>query len=333
MRYLFILICLGLFACESSTQIQKETPKAQEWAIVLHGGAGTPKFLNQEEEQSYHAALAEALQIGKDILAEGGSSADAVEQTIRYLEDSPLFNAGKGAVINAQGVHELDAAFMDGSTMGVGALTGLTTVKNPISLARKVMADSKHVFFGGAGAEQFADEMGVERVDNSYFTTEKRKAAWEKMKAKQDSALAYQADDIVGHSLGTVGCVALDRQGRIVAGTSTGGMTMKHSGRIGDAPVIGAGTYANTLVGVSATGSGEEFIRRQVAYDVAALMEYAGLSLEEACYQVIQVKMPKDMGGIIALDRWGNIQMPFNTPGMFRAAADASGRFETGIYQ
>lgn len=332
-NFCLLFLLLAASACQAPLKENDIVAAKKEWAMVIHGGAGTPKFLNPEDEKVYHEALAEALNIGTEILIKGGSSLDAVEKTIIYLENNPLFNAGKGAVINSEGIHELDAAFADGATMGIGSLAGITTVKNPISLARLVMEKSQHVFIAGVGAEKFADEMGVERVENSYFTTEKRLEGWKKQKAKMDSAIAYSPDEIIGYSRGTVGAVALDKNGNIAAGTSTGGMSMKKPGRVGDAPVIGSGTYANSLVGISATGSGEEFIRRVVAYDVAALMEYGGLSLEEATHRVIFEKMPTNMGGIIALDSLGNIAMPFNTSGMFRAAADSEGRLETGVFK
>ncbi len=299
----------------------------QEWAIAIHGGAGViPKTMEEEKKQAYFAALEEALGLGRDLLEQGGTSLDVVEQVIRFLEDTPLFNAGKGAVFTHEGHHELDAAIMDGSNLGCGAISGVKTVKNPISLARKVMTDSRHVFFVGDGAEAFATEAGVERVEQDYFFAQRRHDQWQAALAREQA----EADE----KHGTVGCVVLDRAGNLAAGTSTGGMTNKRYGRVGDVPVIGAGTYANNkTVAISCTGWGEKFIRNNVAHDVSATMEYKGLGVQEAAESVIHGKLEAGDGGLIAVAHDGSIALVFNSEGMFRGAADAGGRFEIAIWE
>lgn len=284
-----------------------------DWALVIHGGAGAdPAKLSPEELDGYQQTLATALRAGSRILEQGGSSLDCVEAVVTMLEDSPYFNAGKGAVFNAAGQHELDAAIMDGHDRSCGAVAEVKTVKNPIKLAHRVMTDTRHILLAGEGAEEFAGECGVERVENSYFSTEKRRRQLEEKK-------------------GTVGCVALDRQGNLAAATSTGGLTNKRWGRIGDSPLIGAGTYAdNRSCAVSCTGTGEEFIRRALAHDVSARMLYGQASLEEAARAAID-SLPDDCGGLIAVDRQGHTAMPFNTAGMARARADSKGLFEIGV--
>lgn len=296
----------------------------QPFGLVIHGGAGAgivPGRFTPEREADYFAALEEALRIGYDILAAGGESTDAVEAVIRNLEDCPLFNAGRGAVLTAAGKASLDASIMHGTTRQAGAVAGVTTVKHPISAARQVMVASPHVMMAGEGAEEFAGEKGLELVDNSYFITEEKYADY--LKAKQ--RLEEDRSGVLPEEFkyGTVGCVALDQQGNIVAGTSTGGMLMKLYGRIGDSPVIGAGTYADSrLAGISATGHGEYFIRNVVAYDIVARMDYLGESLQQAAAYVISDKLKAQggEGGIIGIDAQGNVVMEFNTPGMFRAA-------------
>jgi len=304
-------------------------------AIVIHGGAGgmVRGRMSPEREAALRAKLTEALMAGYKVLVEGGSSLDAVEKAIRVLEDSPLFNAGKGAVFTSAGRNELDASIMDGRTLNAGAVAGVRRVKNPISLARLVMERSPHVLLAGEGAEAFAREQGMELVPEAYFRAgrsgrrpqEGRGSGREKRKAAQGSKKEH----------GTVGAAALDREGNLAAGTSTGGMSRKRPGRIGDSPIIGAGTYANNRTcAVSATGHGEYFIRLAAAHDVSALMEYKGMSVQEAAAAVIaKVGRLGGSGGVIALDRQGRMAVPFNTPGMYRAYIDAEGRPVVRIYR
>lgn len=296
---------------------------SQTWSIALHGGAGNmkPENFTGEQIDEYQQELGKALSIGVEILKSGGSSTDAVEQVVRYLEDCPLFNAGKGAVFTHEGRNELDASIMDGSTLKAGAVAGVTDVKNPVSLARRVMDASPHVMLSGNGASDFAREQGIERVDSSYFFTPQRWNDLQQILSKE--------------KMGTVGCVALDIHGNLAAATSTGGMTNKRWGRVGDAPIIGAGTYANNATcAVSATGHGEFFIRYTVAHDISALMEYQNLSLNAAVEKVIMGKLLKagGYGGVIAIDRQGNISMIMNTSGMFRAFAHSDGRTGCAIF-
>jgi beta-aspartyl-peptidase (threonine type) len=321
------ILCSLLAACDSP-EAQDDPPAARaDWAIAIHGGAGViSKTLEEDQKAQYHAALEEALRLGRDLLDEGGASLDAVERVVRHLEDVPLFNAGKGAVYTHDGAHELDAAIMDGRDLACGAVAGLTTVKNPIGLARMVMERSRHVFFVGSGAERFADEMGVERVGQEYYDTERRREEWQRALDQEEAG----GED----KYGTVGAVALDRDGNLAAATSTGGMTNKRYGRVGDVPVIGAGTYAdNRTAAVSCTGFGEQFIRHSVAHDVTALMAYRGLSVQEAAEEVIHGKLDPGDGGLIAVARDGSIALVFNSEGMFRGAADAAGRFEVAIWE
>ncbi len=309
-----------------------ETPRPDgpppRWAIAIHGGAGViPKTMEEDQKQAYFDGLNEALTLGRELLEGGAPGLDVVEQVVRLMEDNPLFNAGKGAVFTHEGTNELDAAIMDGRDLGCGAVSGLTTVKNPISVARLVMERSPHIFFVGSGAESFADEMGVERVKPEYYFTERR---WGQLQRRLEQEKAAEEPG----EKGTVGCVVLDREGNLAAGTSTGGLTNKRFGRVGDVPVIGAGTYANNrTVAVSCTGKGEQFIRNNVAHDVSALVEYRGLSLQEAAEAVIHGKLDKGDGGLIAVDKDGAVAMVFNSPGMFRGAADADGRFEVKIWE
>lgn len=308
------LICVVLYSCKSEVESSLNSPASttsKEYALVLHGGAGTIRkdLLSKEKEEGITKVLDEALMIGEQVLKSGGSSLDAVEKVINHLEDSPYFNAGKGAVFTHDGTNELDASIMTGYDMNAGAVGGVTNVKNPISAARAVLEKSNHVMMVGKGAEEFARLQGAEIVDPSYFSTEERKKSLEKM---------LKRDKVEKH--GTVGCVALDKNGNITAGTSTGGMTNKKYNRIGDSPIIGAGTYANEHCGISCTGHGEYFIRYTVARDIAALVEYKDMSLEDAANLVINDELVKvgGAGGIIALDKHGNISMPFNTSGMYR---------------
>ncbi len=316
-----LVIAIGLIFLTSCTNkdIKNNNP---QWAIVIHGGAGTilKKNLTSETEKLYNQKLNEALEAGATVLENGGTSLDAVTAAITTMEDSPLFNAGKGAVFTAEGKNEMDASIMDGSNINAGAVAGVQTIKNPILAAREVMENSKHVMLQGEGADIFAKEHGLEIEDSSYFFTQRR---WESFKK------------VNKNKFGTVGAVALDIHGNLAAGTSTGGMTNKMKGRVGDSPIIGAGTYAdNESCAVSATGHGEYFIRNVVAYDIAALMKYSGVSLKEASNYVIMKKL-KDQnaeGGIIALDKAGNFVMTFNTKGMYRGYKNSNGLGEVLIY-
>ncbi len=339
--FLSITICFLTFSCKPSNKEIKERievskVKAPEYAIVIHGGAGTilRENMSPEKDSSYRAMLNIALDAGEDILANGGSSLDAVEATIHIMEDSPLFNAGRGAVFTHDGKNAHDASIMEGLDHRAGASTGTSNVKYPISLARAVMEKSEHVMMAGVGAESFAAEVGLEQVDAKYFYTERRWNSLQRILEKEEAELELTADDI-DKKHGTVGCVALDKLGNITAGTSTGGMTNKRYDRIGDSPVIGAGTFADNLTcGVSATGHGEYFIRYTVARDIAAMMEYGGYTLEEASNKIINEKLVEKggTGGVVALDRYGNISMPFNTSGMYRGWRKPGEQY-VGIYR
>jgi beta-aspartyl-peptidase (threonine type) len=305
--------------------------------MVIHGGAGTilKENLTPQLEKAYIDTLTIALRTGYQILARGGSSLDAVEATIRIMEDSPLFNAGKGAVFTAEGTNELDASIMDGRTLGAGAVAVLQHVKNPISLARLVMDKSPHVMMVGAGAEEFAKLQGVKLVPPHYFWTERRWKAYEAEKARADSGKTGAAPG-EERKFGTVGAVALDKAGNLAAGTSTGGTNMKRFGRVGDSPIIGAGTYANNLsCAVSGTGDGEFFIRNNVAADICARVRYGGVALQQAADDVVMKELvaQKGGGGVIAMDRKGNIATPFNTPGMYRGWVTSDGRITIKIYK
>ncbi|MCB0589141.1 MAG: isoaspartyl peptidase/L-asparaginase [Phaeodactylibacter sp.] len=331
---IFFLALNLLLACSQAGETEKteetvaiETPSTSraKYAIVIHGGAGTilKENMTPEKEEEYTTALNNALDIGEGVLKKGGSSLDAVQKAIIFLENSPLFNAGKGAVFTHEGKNELDASIMDGATRNAGAVGGVTTVKNPILAARAVMEHSRHVLLTGKGAEQFAQEQGLEIVEPQYFFTENRWESLQRAKAAESKETGFLYAD-PAHKYGTVGCVALDKKGNIAAGTSTGGMTNKRYNRFGDVPVIGAGTYAsNATCGVSCTGHGEYFIRYAVAYDISALMEYKGLNLEDATNYVIHEKLKEagGSGGLIAIDRMGNVAMPFNSAGMYRGYA------------
>ncbi len=324
---------------QAEPQHPSETAQIQ-WGLVVHGGAGTitPDDMTAELEAEYHAALEEALRAGHRVLADGGSSLDAVVAANMVMEDSPLFNAGRGAVFTAEGHNELDASIMDGATLDAGAVAGLRTVKNPIVLARRVMDSSPHVMLAGSGAEEFAREQGVEMVDPSYFFTQRRWDALERARAaeREQASLDPAAADDPTTRYSTVGVVALDQDGNVAAGTTTGGMTNKRWGRIGDVPVIGAGTYADDRCGVSTTGWGEYFIRNVVSYDVCARMRYRGVSLERAAEEVIwgrlEVQQP-ETGGLISLDADGNVVMTFNSRGMYRGYIDQDGQVHTAIYR
>ena len=300
-------------------------------ALVIHGGAGTisPEEMTPEMERDLRAGLQRSLDAGRAILKNGGSSLDAVTAAVRVLEDDQLFNAGRGAVFTSAGTHEMDAAIMDGGTLKAGAVCAVARVRNPIDLARAVMEKSPHIMLAGNGAENFARELGLEIVEDEYFSTEQRWQALERVCAARTEALS-KAD-----RHGTVGAVALDEAGNLAAATSTGGNTNKRPGRVGDSPIIGAGTYANNKTcAVSATGDGEFFMRAVAAHDLSALMEYCGLNLAEAAGVVIdKVGALGGTGGLIAVDREGNIALPFNTIGMYRGSIDAEGRSFVGIYK
>ena len=353
---LLFSLSLFLFSCNqapdnqnsvaNNEQNQNSTKKdtVVNFGIVIHGGAGTilKKNMSDSLEQAYKEKLEEAIKTGHKILADGGTAMEAVQRTINIMEDSPLFNAGKGAVFTNEGTNELDASIMDGKTLNAGAVAGVTTIKNPINLAHEVMINSEHVMLGGKGAERFAKEQGLELVDPKYFYTENRFKSMERIREneqkktdKASNKTAFVDPYIKNSKFGTVGCAALDKNGNLAAGTSTGGMTNKKYNRIGDAPIIGAGTYANNKTcAVSSTGWGEYFIRGMVAHDISAMMEYKGVSLQEAASEVIQKKIPElgGDGGIIAIDHNGNVAMEFNTAGMYRASMNKNGELNIGIY-
>ncbi len=312
----------------ANSKIEEATPMA--YAIAIHGGAGTilKKNMTPEKEQNYLQALEQALATGEKMLKEGAEGLDVIEAVIMQLENNPLFNAGKGAVFNHEGKNELDASIMEGKTMNAGAVGGVTILKNPIKTARAVMEQTKHVLLVGKGAEQFAKEIGHETVSPDYFRNQKRLDALERAKAKEKAtgAIDIQGEDF---KFGTVGCAVLDKNGNLAAGTSTGGMTNKRWNRIGDSPIIGAGTYANNnTCAVSATGHGEFFIRYAVAHDISARMEYLGESLKEAANHIVNKKLVEKggSGGIISVDKFGNIALPHNSAGMYRAWANPEGR-------
>jgi beta-aspartyl-peptidase (threonine type) len=331
MKYIYLLM-LFVIGCSSTDNLENN------FGIVIHGGAGTilKENMTLELEEKYKNALKEAVVIGYEILNDGGTSQKAVEKTINYLEDSPLFNAGKGAVLNFDGEVELDASFMEGKNLNAGAISGSKKIKNPISTAIKVMNSSSHVMLSGKGADDFAVEHNMETVEQNYFKTERRINSLEKIKNIENNKVSNLSNsDYRVQKLGTVGCVALDKFGNLSAGTSTGGMTNKKWNRIGDAPIIGAGTYANNKsCAVSSTGWGEYFIRGVVAYDIAALIEYKNLSIRKAAKTVIEKisKMGGD-GGVIAIDNQGNIAMEMNTSGMYRAHINSKGEIDVKIYK
>ncbi len=309
---------------------EEKVHSQKEWAMVIHGGAGTilESEMTPEKFKQFHGALDSALTIGQKILASNGSALDAIEATIKFLEDSPYFNAGRGAVFTHEGKNELDASVMDGSNKEAGAVGGVTNIKHPISAAIKVMTNSPHVMMVGRGAEQFSKQQGLEQADPSWFKTDRRWESLQKILQKEKSTGAVYEE--VDSKFGTVGAVALDKNGNLAAGTSTGGMTNKKFNRIGDSPIIGAGTYAdNQLCGVSCTGHGEFFIRYAVAHDVAARMDYLNETVEEASDFIINTKLKEvdGSGGLIALDKNGNYAMPFNTAGMYRGYISPDERF------
>jgi beta-aspartyl-peptidase (threonine type) len=316
-------------------------------AIAIHGGAGTilRVSMTAEKEAAYKAALQEAIDIGDKVLAGGGSALDAVEAAVIAMEDNPLFNAGRGAVFTHDGTHELDASIMCGTTRQAGAVAGVRSVRNPTKLARVIMEKSEHVMLCGMGAAAFALEMGLQFEKEDYFFTDQR---FEQLQnSLRNNTIQLDHTEDVPHTseeieqmkkdkIGTVGAVAIDVHGRLAAATSTGGMTNKKWGRIGDSPIIGAGTYANNeTCAISCTGHGEFFIRAIAAYDISCLMEYKGLSLKEACETVVHNKLLKagGEGGLVAIDRYGNIELPFNSEGMYRGYKRANGESFLGIYK
>jgi beta-aspartyl-peptidase (threonine type) len=328
------------------------TPIATVPTIVIHGGAGTilRSAMNTEQEQAYHDAMKMVLSAAQKILADDGSALDAVTLAVSLLEDCPLFNAGKGAVFTHAGTHELDASIMNGATLAAGAVANVTHVRNPILAARAVMEHSEHILLVGTGAEDFVAVQGVAMVDPAYFHTDARHTQW--LQAREQGGMLSLDHDVSIQSagklsveiapidpddkFGTVGAVALDCHGNLAAATSTGGMTNKRVGRIGDSPLIGAGCYANNrTAAVSATGTGEAFMRTVAAYDISARMDYAGLSLEDAARQVVMDLLPRyqGRGGLIAIDALGNLTMPFNTEGMYRGFAKVGDVPVTAIYR
>lgn len=319
---------------EANSQSALNPRRRTSVAIAIHGGAGTITRANMtaEKEAAYRAKLEEALKTGHRILAEGGTSMDACIAAVKVMEDSPLFNAGVGAVYTADEKHELDAAVMDGATLKAGAVAAVTRIRNPIELAKLVMDKSEHVLLAGQGAEQFAQEQGVELVPNSYFDTPRR---LEELRKKKNEKPTSTAPTTAPDNHGTVGAVALDKHGNLAAATSTGGMTNKRFGRVGDTPLIGAGTWAdNETCGVSATGHGEYLMRLVIAHELSSMMRYGKMSLREAASAAIQ-RLTKlgGTGGLIAIDRQGNIAMPFNTEGMYRGSIDSEGRTTIEIYR
>ncbi|HEX4696717.1 MAG TPA: isoaspartyl peptidase/L-asparaginase [Candidatus Udaeobacter sp.] len=338
-----VLLFAGEQQTRSSTEahpVNQQTMQDQKIGLVIHGGAGTIERskITPEKERDYRAGLERALAAGYKILKDGGSSLDAAEAAVRVLEDDSNFNAGKGSVFTSAGTNEMDAAIMDGKMLAAGAVAGLKHIKNPISLARLVMEKSGHVMIDGEGAEIFAKENGIELVDQKYFFTQARWDDLQKMKAAEKArtrgaAKAFHIADQDQH--GTVGAAALDKNGNVAAATSTGGTTNKRPGRVGDTPVIGAGTYAsNATCAVSATGDGEYFIRATAAREVSALMECRGMSLKDAAQATLDnVAKLGGTGGLIAIDHDGNITLPFNTSGMYRGYVDRDGKFVVEIYK
>ena len=342
---LSVMLCVGCGGSEPSGQVSSggERPETatvepagradeaepasppaerQAFALAIHGGAGAPsRSLDAATRRAYVSSLAGVLREGCAALERGEGSLDVVERAVRTLEDDPQFNAGRGAVFTREGRHELDASIMDGRDLRAGAVAAVTTVKNPIALARAVMERTPHVLLAGDGAEAFAREIGMQPVPNDYFSTERRRESLQRVIDREGSR-------------GTVGAVALDREGNLAAATSTGGLTGKRRGRVGDSPIVGAGTYAdNRTCAVSGTGTGEEFIRHAIAHSVSARMQLAGQTLEEATSAVVNDVLRPEDGGVIAVSSRGEIAMPFNTDGMFRGACDAGGRFEVRIWE
>lgn len=325
-KHMFVLAALAMAAVmtvglPNSGQAQERTDK---FTIVIHGGAGTiSESMPEAVKAQYYAAMKHALTIGRDVLANGGTSMEAVEKVIRYFETDPKFNAGIGAVFTSAGRHELDAAIMNGATLQCGAVAGVEHVAHPITLAKLVMEKTPHILLAYQGADAFAVKMGMKPVPNSYFDTPERKTEFEKWMER-----------IKKKDHGTVGCVCVDEYGNLAAGTSTGGLTGKMPGRIGDSPLVGDGTYANNQTcAVSGTGIGEEYMRNAVGFNINALMAYKGMSLKDAVHYVIHTLLKPNVGGVIAVDKEGDYAMDFNTTGMFRGVANSSGLFEVKIWK
>lgn len=321
MKNLIKITAIILFTLFSVYAQSNKKELNENYILLLHGGAGYSHLMSDSLQTEYKNAITEALNIGNAILKSGGTALDAVERVIRFLEDDIKFNAGRGATFTSDGTHELDASIMSGIDLSCGAVTGLKHIKNPISLARLVMEKTPHVFLSGEGAEILGKKMGVEFVEQSYFHDSVQYSKWLKSKEQFDK-----------NKKGTVGCVALDRYGNLAAGTSTGGMLNKMPGRVGDSPVISAGTYAdNKTCAVSCTGAGELFIKNTVAFNISALLDYKGLTLKDAVNEMVYKRLPEGSGGIIAIDKNGNYSMEFNTPTMFRGAVSNKGILEVKI--
>jgi len=350
LNFTFLLLIISAISCTNKKEIV-EVPKEIPFAIVIHGGAGyiVKDNMSAEKQKMYNDALKNALDSGYKILEDGGNSLDAVQYTITILEDSPLFNAGKGAVYDNQGKNKMDASIMDGNTLNTGAVAGVSNIKNPILLARMVMDSTKHVLLSGKGAEVFAEQFHLKFENDAYFYTKRqhdyllkvqkreRDAKLKKAISKSETKTSnIQIPSLENSKYGTVGAVALDKNGNIAAGTSTGGLTNKKYGRIGDSPIIGAGTYANnTTCGVSCTGTGEYFIRTLAAHEVSNLIQYKKLSAKNAVKDVIHTQITNlgGKGGIIVLDKLGNIAWDFNTKGMFRGYKKSTGENEIGFFE
>lgn len=314
-----------------------------KFTIAVHGGAGTilKSMLTPELEIRYRNGLQEALDAGYDLLSKGDSSVDAVELAVRFLEDNELFNAGKGAVFTKKGINEMDAAIMDGSNLAGGAVAGVRNIKNPVTLAKEIMLHSGHVMLSGNGAKEFALNRGIEQAPDEYFFTKYRYDQWIEIRDSDYYQLDHKEDGLKGMAheekkFGTVGAVALDQHGHLAAATSTGGMTNKRYGRIGDSPVLGSGTYANDATcAISCTGHGEYFLRAVVAYDISCLIEYKGLSLKQACEIVVKEKLVKmgGEGGLIAADTKGELELCFNSEGMYRGLRNSDGQSLVAIFK
>lgn len=331
----FYIVLISFFLCLNTFSTDNQSQSSKVFGLVIHGGAGTinRKNLDFTLEEEYREKLKEALNAGYKILENNGNAVDAVEAAINIMENSPLFNAGKGAVFTNTESNELDSSIMEGKNLNAGAVAGVKHVKNPISLAIKVMNNSEHVMLTGAGAEHFAVQQGIKLVPESYFFTEKRMKQLKKIKGKDISTFKSSVND--NHKFGTVGAVALDQSGNIAAGTSTGGMTNKKFGRVGDSPIIGAGTYAdNSTCGVSSTGWGEFFIRTLAAYDISAQMKYKNISVKRAADSTIdKIQKLGGFGGVIALDRNGNYTFSFNTKGMYRGVYLSNSKAYVKIFE
>ncbi|UMB60609.1 isoaspartyl peptidase/L-asparaginase [Lutibacter sp. A80] len=342
---LALLLIISIISCNEKTSDKniEATKDPNSFAIVIHGGAGgiKPEYFTKAQQEAYTQKLEEALNAGYTVLDNGGISLDAIQAAINIMEDSPLFNAGKGAVYNSDGNQEMDAAIMDGNTLNAGAVAGINHIKNPILAARIVMDSSKHVLLSGKGAEIMAKKYGIEMVDSSYFFTEKRMNQLKKLQGKTTTTLDHTAfliknELIDDHKYGTVGAVAIDKNGNIAAGTSTGGMTNKKYGRIGDVPIIGAGTYANNLTcGISATGTGEYFIRTVAAHEVSNLIKFKKFSPDNALNEVLfnQIGPLGGEGGMILIDKHGDVYWDFNSSGMFRGYKKSNGESKIAMFE